>query len=65
MSKKEEFEEMPFSVAIKKYPAIKSLFPLEILLDFVSDDKYIVRLSNKRLEIGYKDDQWLLGGENV
>lgn len=65
MIKKKDYSEMPFSVALKQFPVIKSMFPSNLLLDFASDENYIVRISNDRVEVGYKDDAWFIGAENA
>ena len=58
-------KEMSFKEFVYTYPHLASSKPLCALLPhFLSDDDYIVRLTDNngsgRIEIGYKDDAWLL-----
>ena len=62
MSDQKSFVEYPFAEAVKLFPVIKSMFPLKLLLEFSSEDGYIVRIANDRIEIGYfDDDRFTLG----
>lgn len=58
---KKEFIEMPFQVFIENCPKAIELFPPEVRSMLMSDDNYIVRLSEDgTLELGYKSDKWLI-----
>ena len=56
---KKEYIEMPFQVFIKECPEAIELFPSEFRSMLLSDNDYIVRLSDDgSLEVGYKSDNW-------
>ena len=54
--------EMPFKKAYQKYPELFIKFPVSVLLEFFSDDDYIVRIDkiHKCAEIGYPSDLWAI-----
>ena len=51
--------ELPAKKAFSVFPALFKMLPRHIVLELLSDDKYIVRISNYgELEFGYSSDNW-------
>lgn len=61
---KKKYSELPFSVAIKQFPILKSMLPLQIILEASADDDYIIRIDDTSIELGFKNDMWRIGDDD-
>lgn len=62
MKMKRDYIEMPLATFLVQFPELAAELPREVRALAV-DDKYIIRLdaANCKLEIGYQEDDWLIG----
>ncbi len=61
--RRKDYIEMPLSTFLSQFPELAADLPLDVRR-LALDDHYIIRLdaAHCKLEIGYQEDDWLIGG---
>ena len=60
--KRKDYIEMPLATFLSQFPELASELPLDIRR-LALDEHYIIRVDagSCKLEIGYREDDWLIG----